>query len=46
VRAPPALQAGQPRQVTTHGPDGSTTTTVVAPDGTVLNTTTTPAEPN
>jgi len=46
VRTPPALSTGQPRQVITHGPDGSTTTTVVAPDGTVLNTTATPGAQN
>jgi hypothetical protein len=46
VRAPPTSSTGQPRQVTTHGPDGSTTTTVVLPDGTVSNTTTTPGASN
>jgi hypothetical protein len=42
VDAPPAPSAdGQSREITTHGPDGSTTKTVVSPDGTVLSTTTT-----
>jgi hypothetical protein len=40
-RAPPGLKPGQPREVMTHGPDGSTTRSVVSPDGTVLSTTTT-----
>ena len=42
--APPAWKPGQPREVLTHGPDGSTTRTVVSPDGTVLSTTTTTRE--
>jgi hypothetical protein len=45
VRAPPAPSgdgSDQPREITTQGPDG-TTTTVVSPDGTVMSTTTTRA---
>jgi hypothetical protein len=47
VRAPAAPTAvGKPRQVTTQGPNGSTTTVTVSSDGTVTNSTTTTAAPN
>ena len=46
VRAPSSGEgADQPREITTHGPDG-TTTVVVTPEGTVMSTTTTAGAPN